>query len=114
MSDKRDKLREKIFKSANKQTEIIEMNGFKIEVHQPTILEIADMNQDEDAPRSETISDTIIKYCYVPGTKEKIFSVEDRDGILNLPATVLNEFNTAFAKLTDINLEGAEKNSEGQ
>ncbi len=114
MSDKRNKLRAQIFKSSNKEIETIEMNGFKIEVHQPTIGEIADLNQDDDTPRSETISDTIIKYCYVPGSNEKVFSAEDRDGILNLPATILNEFNIKFAKLTKIDLEGAEKNLEGQ
>ncbi len=117
MSDKRKELRANIFKSSNKQIESMTISGSKVEVHQPTIGEIADLNQSEgdvEIPRRDTISDMIIKYCFVPDSNERLFSKEDKDGILNLPATVLNEFNTAFGKLTNINMEDVEKNSEGQ
>ncbi len=117
MTNKRDSLRANIFKSSNKQIEKMSISGSELEIHQPTIGEIADLNQSEgdvEVPRRDTISGMIIKYCFVPGSNEHVFSKEDKDGILNLPATVLNEFNTAFAKLTNINIEDVEKNSEGQ
>ncbi len=117
MTNKRDSLRANIFKSSNKKTESMTISGSDIEIHQPTIGEIADLNQSEsdvEVARRDTISDMIIKYCFVPGSNERVFSKEDKEGILNLPATVLSEFNTGFAKLTNINMEDVEKNLEGQ
>ncbi len=117
MSDKRKELRANIFKSSNKKIESMNISGSQIEIHQPTIGEIADLNQSEgdvEIPRRDTISEMIIKYCFVPGSNERVFSKEDKDGILNLPATVLSDFNTSFAKLTNIDMEDVEKNSEGQ
>lgn len=112
MSDKRNKLREKIFSSSKKEIETINMMGEDVEMHQPSIGEIADLEQKKDEPRRDQIVATIIRYCFVPGTNDRVFTVEDEESILALPATVLDAFNTAFAKLTNINLEDAEKNLE--
>ena len=113
MSDKRDKLRGKIFSSSKKQTEIIDMMEEKVELHQPTIGEIADLEQEsKDANRREIITKSLIQYCFVPGTNERVFTDEDKDLITNLPATVLSEFNKAFAKLTNVDLGEVEKNLE--
>lgn len=113
MSDKRNKLREKIFSSSAKQTEIIDFMGEQVELHQPTIGEIADLEQkSRDETRRETISSSLIQYCFVPGTNERVFKMEDKELIINLPATVLTEFNKAFAKLTNVDLEEVEKNLE--
>jgi len=115
MSDKRNKLREKIFASSKKDIETIDMMGEQIDLHQPTIGEIADLEEEnKDKTRKDTICETIIRYCFVPGTNDRVFTSEDADSIAALPATVLDEFNKAFAKLTNVNLEEVEKNLEGQ
>jgi len=86
----------------------ITLFGIKIELQQPTLRAILDVQEVEDTKERST--GMIIDYAYVPGSNEKIFEPADREVILNWPFNnELVELQVAIAKLTGIDIEEAEK-----
>ena len=78
--------------------------GVKLEMRQPSMGEILDL-QDLPDQKSRVVA-SLVRYCYVPGTKEKVFDEADKDSILALPFDEnFTKINDAIAKLTGIDLE---------
>lgn len=110
----RDELRAKIFDSRNRhfKSELVEFFGDTIEIRQPTLEQILNAQALED--RREAIINLIIGYCYVPGTDERVFEDTDRPALLKMPfGEDFTRVNEAIARMTSLNVEAAEKNSEG-
>jgi len=107
----RDQIRDKIL--GHKQhfkTSIISLFGAEIELRQPTLGQILDVQ--EGTTTKEAIIKILIQYSYVPGTNEKVFDTGDEAGLLALPyGKDLSTMNEAIRVLTDINILGEEKNS---
>jgi len=111
MSEKKDKLREKIFSSKKLKSKTIDLFGEAVEIRQPTVGQILTQAADED-PKKALVR-LLVSYSYVPGSSEKVFTVEDGEQILGWPASGwLDQINTAISELTNIDIAGAEKNSE--
>lgn len=89
----RDRIRGKVFSSAP-NFDTVEFNGSKIEIRQPTLGEIFQIQQ---AAGEDLLYNTItmlIKYCFVPGTNENVFEEADREQLAHLP------FNVDLQKLS--------------
>lgn len=109
----RDELRAAIFSAQNtlRKTVIIQMFDVDVEVRQPSLKELQAMATDKTG---QAIAMGLVTYCYVPGTNDHLFTKEDADAIMDLPAGPwLEQFNKAMESLTGIKLREAEKNSEG-
>lgn len=90
----------------------IDMFGFKVEVRQPNVGQLLELESSSD-DRKKALVNMLVAYCYVPGTDEKVFTKEDYGELIALPAGQwLTDFNNAIAKLTGVDTEEAEKNLE--
>lgn len=109
----RDKIRGEIFSAENRKTksEIIDFYGAKIEVRQPLVAQI--VNEDDAEEGRAGIVSSLLKYAYVPHTEEKVFDEADVDTLMTMPfSRDFGRFAEAFQKLTNIDVKGAEGNSE--
>ena len=108
-TSKRDEIRAKMFASHDFKREKIVVFGAEVEIVQPSLGQI--LKAQENPDRSDAIIDLMIEYCYVPGTKEKIFNEADKDGIKGFPAGEdIVKISTAIANMTSIDVQEAEKN----
>lgn len=104
-------MREQIFSSKRRKTESVEVFGITIEVRQPSLGDVLDL-QDLDTQKAR-VANALINYCYVPDTAEKVFEVADVDSILAMPFDEnLEKIQTAITKLTGINMKETEGNLE--
>lgn len=82
---------------------VIELFGQQVEVRQPPISEVMkgqEGNPDEQAARM------IIKYCYVPGTDERVFEEGDIPTIMQWPfGDDVIRLQEAINKLSGFNIE---------
>lgn len=105
----RDALRAKLLKSKQFRFEEIVLFGAKVEVRQPSVGAILDAQENPD--RKAAIVDMLIGYCYVPGTKEKIFDEGDRAAILQWPfGEDMVRLSRTIENMTSIDIASAEKN----
>lgn len=105
-------IRAGILGSKKGKSKVVEMFGQKVEVRQPSVGQLLDLeNRNDD--RKAGLVNLLVTYCYVPGTDQKVFTFEDKNELLALPAgDWLTQFNGAVSDLTGVNVEEAEKNSE--
>ncbi len=105
----RDEIRAKMFASHDFKRERITVFGVEVEIVQPSLGLILKAQENPDRP--DAIIDLMIEYCYVPGTKEKVFVAEDKEGIKGFPAGEdIIKISTSIANLTSIDVQEAEKN----
>ncbi len=105
----RDQIRAKMFTSHEFKREEITVFGTKIEIIQPSLGQI--LKAQENPDRSDAIIDLMIEYCYVPGTKEKVFEPADKDGMKKFPAgKEIVKISDAIGRMTSIDVADAEKN----
>lgn len=105
----RDKLRELIFGNGKPASTMIEFFGQTIELRQPSVAEVEKMHAD-GAKLSSTI-DMLVRYAHVPNTEEKVFEIADIEVLSTMPwGPDLTRATNAIAKLTGVDVEGAEKN----
>lgn len=118
-TSERDRIRGKVFGSTP-NFDTVEFNGSKIEIRQPTLGEIFQIQQ---AGADDILQSTItmlIKYCFVPGTNERVFEEADRDQLAQLPFNVdLQRLSKSLNALVggqqlDAAAKDAVKSSEGQ
>ena len=108
---KRDDIRAAIFSGRNAKTLPVTAFGVELEVRQPSMGDILDLQELPDT-KSRVVT-SLINYCYVPGTKEPVFDSADRDSILALPFDEnFEKINEAIAELTGVNLEDEKGNLE--
>ncbi len=109
----RDNIRSKIFSGANKhrKSKVIDFMGEDVEVRQPTVKQVQDLAKEARKEDSDAVLLSIMEYCYVPGTDEKVFDAADKDELLGLPVgDWLNNLNKAIEEMTGVDVSMAEKN----
>lgn len=99
----RDSIRGKILATQEVKKIRCTFFGTEVELRQPTLKEI--LKTDETADKTEQAISMIIKYCYVPGTEERVFEAADKDVLLSLPfGEDFVRIQKAIATLTEINV----------
>lgn len=108
----RQEIRDQLLGHAPKpETKLITLFGTEIELRQPTIGAILDAQDTEDS--KERMAEMIIRYAFVPGTKEPVFEGGDREMILNWPYNEdILALQDGINALTGIDVEGAEEDIE--
>jgi len=107
----RDEIRSKIFsaEAAKPKTKRLLFFGTEVELRQPTIGAILDMQGTED--RKQAIINMMIQYTYVPGTNDPVFELADTETLLAMPwGEDFSRLNEAITELTGVNVEEEEKN----
>ena len=109
--DKRTSLRTAILSGRHSEKVTVEAFGVTIELVQPSLGELLDL---QDIPDTKgRIVASLINYCYVPGTKEKIFDPTDADTLLGLPYDEnFIALQKAINDLTGIDVEEEKGNLE--
>ena len=104
-------IRSGILGSKKGKTKIVDMFGHNVEVRQPTVGQLLDLETTDD--RKKALVNMLAGYCYMPDSDSKIFTKEDANELLALPAGEwLINFNGAIAELTGVDVSEAEKNLE--
>lgn len=107
----KDQLRATIFAAKKRKRKVIKVFGAEIELVQPTVGELLDLQ--ELKTTKERVMHSLISYCYVPGTNEKLFFKGDADALLEMPFSEdYTKVQEAIAELTGVNIEEQEGNSE--
>lgn len=88
----RQELRDSVFSSANAviKTERFDFNGITIELKQPSVAQIAQLQNND----KNFVVQVLIHFGYIPDTFETIFEDADYDSLLAMPA------NDSFNRLT--------------
>lgn len=104
-------IRSGILGSKKGKTKIVDMFGHNVEVRQPTVGQLLDLESNED--RKSALVNMLVTYCYMPKSDQRIFTKEDASELMALPAGEwLSGFNDAIAELTNVDVAEAEKNLE--
>lgn len=108
----RDEYRKNLLKSRPGKTIQITFFGMVVELRQPPLGVVLDYREQDDLKTRS--ADMLVKYCYVPGTDERIFEEGDKEGILALPyGEDMMRIQTAITELTGIEVEGKAKELAG-
>lgn len=112
MSSKlRDSIRNIIFSSSQARSVTCKFFGTEVEIRQPSLGEI--LQAEEASSKQGQAVAMIIKYCYIPGTDEKVFEDADQETLLNLPfGEDFIRIQKAIATLTSVDVSVALGNSE--
>jgi hypothetical protein len=103
----RDEIRAKIL-GAKPKTVTLDVFGTTIEIRQPSLRDIFQAQASDDS--TKVIVQTIIEYCVVPGTNDKVFEAADLDVILSMPfGEDLAKLQRAITQLTGLDVEGAKE-----
>lgn len=112
----RDALRSKIFKTrkAKRQTLTLFEEGTEVEVRQPTIGDIMQAQSHEEGDeRNFAVVQIMMRYCYVPGTDEKVFETADLENIKDMPmGSWFTKLVEVFNDFVNADMGETEKNSE--
>ena len=103
----RDSLRASIFSTKPIKKEIIKLFDTEVEIRQPTIKDVLEMDTSDN---TEAVVGVLIRYCYVPGTDDRVFEEADRDNILSWPVgDWLQNVTKSIERLTGVTVEESEK-----
>lgn len=96
----RDELRTAFFNCDDNKakTEIIALNGVKIEFRQPTIGTLNQLSEDFEGKTLAVMA--LIRFGYIPETDEKFFDDADYDAIMGFTPTL--EVREAFSKINTL------------
>ena len=94
------------------ESKILPLFGAKVEIRQPTLAAILAyqkaIGEDEIA-----FVRLMIDFCFVPGSKEKVFEEADKESLLQMPFTKeLQDFILEITALMGVQVEVAEGNLE--
>ena len=107
----RDKLRGQIFSAKTFLSQEITLFGATVELRQPSLGQI--LEAQEQPERKLALLKLLVEYCFVPGTDDRIFEEADMDNIMNMPFSKdIEHLNDVMLGLTNIDVLGAEKNSD--
>jgi len=105
----KESIREQIFSTKKFKSINIDLFGAEVEIRQPSLGAILDAK--EEPNRKLALMKTLVDYCFIPGTNEKLFEVTDLDGLMAQPfGEDLTRLNDAISELTGVNMEDTEKN----
>ena len=107
----RDTIRKAILSGRATKTLLVNAFGIELEMRQPSLGDILDLQYMENT--KQILIQSLINYCYVPGTKERVFDDADKDIIEALPFddnfTAIQE---AIADLTGVDIDAEKGNLE--
>ena len=110
----RAKLREGFFSDENRKVKSVDVelfNGVVVELKQPTIGEVSKLARANKGETDLAIVNLLVQYCFVPGTKTKVFEPGDEDRILTMPSGPwLERLTKAIQELSGVDVEEATKN----
>lgn len=87
--------------------------GIEVELRQPTIGALSRSAMQAEKDKVPPTVRTLIEYCYVPGTDDKVFEDADADVLSDLPTGAwLSKLNEVVGRLIEFNPKEAEKNSD--
>ena len=87
--------------------------GEKVELHQPTLEQMNKLGRQAADAKIPPLVFMMIEYCYMPDSSDKVFEPADAQQLAQMPTGPwLTDFNKAVGKLTGVDVEAAEKNSE--
>lgn len=112
MSEAREALRAELFQKKHVfKSKLIDFLGQQVEVRQPSIGEILNFQEEDEASSKDSFIDALVRFCFVPGTDDKLFDSEDAERIMSLPqGEWVSGFNSAVAELFEVNVGEAEGN----
>lgn len=105
----RDALRAALLssKTFKPKSERLHLFGMDVEVKQQTLAEMATLNTNDD---STAVARMIVRFCYVPGTNDRIFEEGDIPTIQNWPfGEDVVKLQQTIARLQGINIEQAKE-----
>jgi len=99
-------------------TEIVEVNGVKVECRQMSIKDRARLVADTEVEGQPDKVDTekwqilnIIRNCFVPGTDERVFEETDYEVLASQPCrSWVDELSQVLMRLNNLDVEEIEKN----
>lgn len=105
-------VRNAILSGARARKETVMFFGQEVEVHQPTMGDVLDLDSGEG--RKESAALMLVRYTYMPGTKERVFEDEDVAAILEMPfAEDLQRLQDVLNRMMGVDVKAEAKNSEG-
>lgn len=105
----RAELRKNLFKSRKFKSKLVNIFDTEVEIRQPSLGEVLD--QQDEADQKKALLNILVKYCYVPGTNEKLFEEGDLGAILEWPIdSWFAQVSQAVTELTNIDIGQAEGN----
>lgn len=108
-AEARNRIRSQVFSGKKFKKKEIDLFGEKVEIRQPTVGMVLAAQQEQD--RRKALVQMLVRYCYVPGTNERVFEETDFDAIMELPVGEwFTTLNNAIIELSDIDVGSAEKN----
>lgn len=107
----RDSMRSQILGATKAKSILCTFFGVEVEIRQPSLGEI--LLAEEETTKSAQAVAMVVKYCYVPGTDDKVFEAADYEALLLLPfGDDFVRVQKAIAQLTNVNVDKALGNSE--
>lgn len=104
----RDQLRKEIFAARPVGSLTVDFFGGEIEIKQPSLRAILDAQSAADDKQG--IASMLVRFCYVPGTNERVFEDTDMDTLLDMPfGPEMVAVQEAISKLTGVNLQQAKE-----
>jgi len=95
-----ESVRSKIFDDETAKPEVVEytFRGVTLEWRQPLIESLQRSEDDADRSNRNFMVTMIIDNSYLPGTEDKVFSVEDYDRLVKMPLN--QEFRKVLTRIT--------------
>ena len=100
---------------AKPKSAIVEVFGQKVEIRQAKVGEVlGGQEADEKIDRATAFAHLLVRFCYVPGTKDRVFDETDIEALKSLPlGEELSKLQAAVNDLMGLNVQGELKNSKG-
>lgn len=110
MSTKKE-IREAILNAKPKTAKVV-VFGQEVEIRQASVAEVLSGKAEGELPdRATAFAELLIRFCYVPGTNEKVFDDTDVDVLKTIPlGEDVTGIQDAINKLMGIDIEAALKN----
>lgn len=106
----RDQIRAEIFKTRKPLSVVITFFGQQLELRQPTLADVMAVQETED--RQSAITQTLVRYAFIPKTEIHVFEAADADAIMQLPfGADMVGVTEALEKLTSVNFQGGKSTS---
>lgn len=110
LSERQQTMRNNIFAAAKRQKKIVPFFGEEVEVWQPSMSDI--LQSDENASTAENAAMMLVKYTFIPGTRERVFEDTDVESILEMPfGTDLQTLQDTMNNMMGLDVKAEIKNS---
>ena len=109
----RDDIRKAILNSKPK-TALVKVFGQEVEIRQARVGEVLEDNEEIDGKkvdRATAFAHLLVRFCYVPGTNDRVFEDTDVDALKSIPlGAELQELQSAINSLMGLDIGAERKN----